>query len=204
MAFEGAFDTFSMARSMLPFSSIDLFEKPDTIRAACETAVPLFIAIAELGTAITGIPRFLYACHRTSNDFISPAHFRDLAFPPMRQITGQLAARGITTIFHCDGCWDFNLEYLARLPEGKCVFQFDGRTDMLLARKILGGGHCIFGDVPAAMLAFGERAEVEGYCKKLIREIGAEGRFILGAGCEVPPNAKPENVRAMLRAPFDS
>ena len=54
------------------------------------------------------------------------------------------------------------------------------------------------------MLAFAEPAEVTDYCKKLMREIGAEGRFILGAGCEVPPNAKSENVRAMLRAPFDS
>ena len=70
---------------------------------------------------------------------------------------------------------------------------------MQLARRKL-GGHCIFGDVPATMLAFGGEEDVTAYCKMLIREIGADGRFILGAGCEIPPNAKPENVRAMLRA----
>jgi uroporphyrinogen-III decarboxylase len=30
---------------------------------------------------------------------------------------------------------------------------------------------------------------------------GCSGGFILGAGCEVPPNAKPENVKAMIEAP---
>lgn len=198
---EGPFDSFSMARSMLPFSRDDLFERPDTLRKACDASVDFFVAMGELGTALTGIPRFIYAAHRTSNDFISPAIFRDIAFPAMREITERLAARGITMIFHCDGKWDLNLEYLARLPEGKCVFQFDGRTDMFLARRKLGDGHCIFGDVPAAMLAFGNEKEVEAYCRKLIREVGANGRFILGAGCEIPPDAKPENVRALLRAP---
>lgn len=202
MGLEGPFDTFSMARSMIPFTADDLFNLADVIREACDVAVNFFIAVAEIGTALTGVPRFICACHRTSNDFISPTHFKELVLPSIKKITEELARRGITTIFHCDGKWDFNLKYLTDLPEGKCVFEFDGRTDMLLARKVLGDNHCIFGDVPAAMLAFGNKEEVKTYCKKLIREIGHNGRFILSSGCEIPPNAKPENVRALLRAPF--
>jgi len=204
MGLEGPFDSFSMARSMMPFSTEDLFQRPDEIRRACEVAVHFFVAMGELGTSLTGVPRFIYACHRTSNDFISPKHFADLAFPSMRDITERLAARGITMVFHCDGWWDKNLDILAELPEGKCVFQFDGRTDMRLAREKLGPGHCIFGDVPAAMMAFSDEKDVSEYCAGLIRDIGADGRFILGAGCEIPPNAKPENVRALINAPLEA
>ena len=201
MGFEGPFDSFSMARSMIPFTTGDLFDRQREVKWAAILATDFFVAMAELGTALTGVPRFIYAAHRTSNDFISPTHFMELAFPAMRMITEAITERGITMIFHCDGMWNFNLEYLAALPEGKCVFQFDGRTDMRLAREKLGPGHCIFGDVPATLLAHGEPDEVRDYCRGLLRDIGAEGRFILGAGCEVPPDAKPENVRAMLRAP---
>ncbi|MFH1539177.1 MAG: uroporphyrinogen decarboxylase family protein [bacterium] len=203
MGMEGPFDSFSMSRSMIPFTTDDLFVRPEKVKQCADNAVDFIIVMAELGRALTGIPRFIHACHRTSNDFISPTHFRELAFPAMLEVTERLAERGIALVFHCDGKWDHNLEILAGLPEGSCVFQFDGRTDIFLARKVLGDGHCIFGDVPAMMLARGSEAEVAAYCKRLINEVGAPGRFILGAGCEVPPDAKPENVKAMLRAPFE-
>ncbi|MCP4643009.1 MAG: uroporphyrinogen-III decarboxylase, partial [bacterium] len=32
----------------------------------------------------------------------------------------------------------------------------------------------------------------------LIEEVGRDGAFTLGAGCEIPLNAKVENVRAMI------
>ena len=38
---------------------------------------------------------------------------------------------------------------------------------------------------------------VSEYCDKLI-QMGMKGGFILGSGCEVPMNAKPENVAAMI------
>ncbi|MDP7571325.1 MAG: uroporphyrinogen decarboxylase family protein [Myxococcota bacterium] len=39
---------------------------------------------------------------------------------------------------------------------------------------------------------------MESYCQRLLREVGGDGGFILGTGCSVPPNAKPENFRAMI------
>ncbi|MEW5946206.1 MAG: uroporphyrinogen decarboxylase family protein [bacterium] len=202
MGLEAPFDSFSMARSLIPFSTDDLFNRPEKIKKCSLISTDFFLAMSELGTTLTGVPRFILACHRTSNDFVSPEHFRELAFPSIRRITLGLIERGITPIFHCDGNWNLNLKYLALLPAGRCVFQFDGKTDVFLARRVLGPEHCVFGDVPAAMLAHGDRSDVERCCRRLIREVGADGRFILGAGCEVPPDAKPENVRAMLCAPY--
>lgn len=58
---------------------------------------------------------------------------------------------------------------------------------------------CIMGDVPAAKFVLGTPDEVYKYSTKLINEIGPSG-YILSSGCDVPFNAKPENVRAMISA----
>jgi uroporphyrinogen-III decarboxylase len=53
------------------------------------------------------------------------------------------------------------------------------------------------GDVPAALFKLGTPDEVNTYCTKLINEIGPSG-FILSSGCDIPMDAKPENVAAMI------
>jgi len=69
---------------------------------------------------------------------------------------------------------------------------------MLQAYELIGGG-----DVPASMFAFGTPDEVYNYCRKLIQEIGPDG-FILQSGCDIPTNAKLENVQAMVSAARES
>ncbi len=71
-------------------------------------------------------------------------------------------------------------------------------------KRVLGGHMCIMGDVPATLLAFGSKDEVRQYCQRLIREVGGDGGFILGSGCSIPFNARPENVVAMREAVMDA
>ena len=44
---------------------------------------------------------------------------------------------------------------------------------------------------------------VYAYCSRRIRELGPEG-FILQSGCDIPANAKLENVQAMVAAAVES
>lgn len=55
------------------------------------------------------------------------------------------------------------------------------------------------GDVPASMLYMKTPDNVYEYSRKLVRELGPEG-FILQSGCDIPTNAKLENVKAMVAA----
>ena len=115
-------------------------------------------------------------------------------------LVDKLAADGIPSILHCDGNWEYNLEMLRVLPAGHVVAQFDGTTDIFKAKEIIGDRICIYGDVPANLLALGSPSEVDEYCHRLIEEVGKGGGFILGTGCELAPNAKPENVKAMFES----
>lgn len=195
---EAPFDVFSMARGLVGFS-IDLRRRPDEVREASLKLAKSLAHVALLACRAIRTNRFLLLLHRSSNDFISPEKFALYAFPSIRYIACFLSSRGVYFGMHNDGNWDRNLEVLSDLPENT-FFQFDGRTDIVRARKILGNKFTIMGDVPAAMLAFGLPEEVTCYCQRLIEEVGADGRFILSSGCEVPQNAGLENVRAMVRA----
>ena len=92
------------------------------------------------------------------------------------------------------------LPYLRELPRASCVIELDGTTDIFKAKEILGDWLCLKGDVPATLLAQGEPDQVSDYCQNLIRSIGSDGGFILSSGCEVPLDARPENVVALVQS----
>lgn len=196
---EAAFDTFSLGRGLLPFIR-DCLDLPGEVMRAADDLTESCAFLSSLVATLMGVKRVEIFVHRSSNDFISPKTFEELSFPSLRRLAEYLVARGINPIFHMDGNWDLNLEILRHLPAGNCVVQLDGRTDIFLAKEVIGDRMCIMGDVPADMLCLGSESEVDEYCHRLIEEVGKDGGYIMGAGCEIPPNARPENVRVMIES----
>lgn len=137
---------------------------------------------------------------RTSASSISPKQFEEFALPEWQEMSEFFVRKGITPILHFDSDWTAFFPYLKSLPRGKCVLNLDGASDIFKAKEILGDHMCIMGDVPPTLLKLGEPEEVEEYCRRLMREIGSDGGFILSSGCTIPIDAKPENVEAMLRS----
>ena len=199
LPFEAAFDNFSLARGLVNFSR-DLTYRPEKIAAAAEALTESYAFLVKRICRLMGIKRAEVFVHRSSNDFISPKQFRELSLPSLKTLIERLALDGIPVILHCDGCWDHNLEELRKLPAGCAVFQGDGSTDIFKAKEVIGDRMCIYGDVPANLLALGSASEVDEYCHRLIEEVGRGGGFILGSGCELAPNAKPENVKVMCES----
>jgi hypothetical protein len=178
---EMPFDTFSQARNVINFSA-DLFKRPEKIGRAATHLARSFADAAVLSCKLMGVPTVQCYCHRTSNSFISPKQFTDLAFPSLEIIVNRVIDAGLTPILHCDGDWLKNLKTLRRLPARKIIIQLDGLTDIFAAKQEIGDHMCIFGDVPAAKLVTGTVAEVEEYCHRLIEEVGRGGGFILAGG----------------------
>jgi hypothetical protein len=191
------FFTLSLMRSMVPFTK-DLYYAPEPVeRALARMTADLIPRQLEIVKA-SGIDICLLTEERASGYFYPPAVFERFWWPYTRKIVDAFWSEGIVTLFHLDQCWDENLPYFRDLPRGSAVLELDGATDLVAAKQVLGGHLCLRGDVPAVLLSIGEPEQVAAYCRKLIDEVGGDGGFILGSGCSVPPNVKPQNFRAMI------
>jgi len=198
---EAPFDTLSQARTTSSFS-LDLLRRPAKIHGVCDKlALDWAVSAVKIARAM-GVPRVVCALHRSSNSFISPRQFAELAYPSLEIICNTLIDSGMTPVLHCDGDWLRNLKTLRRLPAGKIVLQLDGTTDIFKAKEEIGDRMCLYGDVPAGLLALGSTQEVDEYCHRLIEEVGKDGGFIVAAGCEIPYNAKPENLKVMSQSAY--
>lgn len=130
---------------------------------------------------------------------LSPEMWERFVWRYFRKLVHHVVDVGLIPILHLDGCWNRELPRFRELPEAKVIMALDSHTDIFRAKKLLGDHLCLMGDVPANMLAFEGPERIHSYCCRLIREIGPKG-FILHSGCDIPENAKLENVRAMLSA----
>jgi len=198
---EVPFDTLSQARTIIGFS-LDLLRRPAKIHSVCDKLAHDWAVTAVKTARFMGVPRVMCALHRSSNSFISPKQFTELAYPSLEIICNTLIDNGMTPILHCDGDWLSNLKTLRRLPAGKIMLQLDGTTDIFKAKEEIGDRMCLFGDVPAGLLAIGSVQEVDEYCHRLIEDVGKDGGFILAAGCEIPYNARPDNLKVMCQSVY--
>ncbi len=194
---EAAFDTFSLGRGLMNFVR-DMKDRPEAIVKACDELTPSYAFLSRVITSVVGVKRLEIWVHRSATDFISPKAFRELSFPSLKDLVEKVVAKGINPILHCDGNWDLDLETLRELPAGNVIVQFDGPTDIFLAKQIIGDRICIMGDVPPDMFCLASTSEMDEYCHRLIEGVGKGGGYIMGAGCEIPPNARPENVKTMI------
>jgi uroporphyrinogen decarboxylase len=191
------FDNLSLIRSFEPFL-LDLYDEPGLIQELMIKEVPGLISSALKNAGRSSVKRIQVYAMRSDANSISPAMFDEFAFPHLKKMIEAFNTAGYRTILHADGNWIPILDRFLQLPNGSVHFEFDGVTDIFQAAEILEGHHSIRGDVPATMLAFGKAEDVSEYCEKLITDIGMKGGFILGSGCEVPLNCKPENLKAMM------
>jgi uroporphyrinogen-III decarboxylase len=136
---------------------------------------------------------------RSASEFISPRLWERFVFPYYKQMVDAAVEEGAIVVLHFDANWSRDLERLKELPKAKCVLSLDGKTDIFRAKQVLGDHMCIMGDVPPALFSLGTPDEVAEYCRRLVGEIGPGG-FILSSGCDVPIDAKYENVRAMVES----
>jgi hypothetical protein len=189
--------TLSLARTFPQFT-LDLHRMPDRVQAALEAMVPDFVENVLRDTEASGVPWVHISLERGSGAYYNLKTYERFFFPQLKRIVDAVTAKGIACWLHMDTDWTLNLPYLRDLPTKMCICDFDSTTDIFKAKEILGGHMCIMGDVSPSLLSLGTVDEVNDYCDKLIDIVGMDGGFIMASGCEVPIDAKFDNVKAMI------
>jgi len=174
---------------------LDMYRQPDKLLELCEQQLSATLERIEAMPPVSGNGRAFMALHRGSDGFMSLKQFETFYWPSFKKVVLALIDKGITPCPFFEGIWDARLEYLLEFPKGKVLCHF-AQTDMVLAKKVLGGHLCIMGDVPSTILQAGTVQDVKDYCKRLIDICGKDGGYIL---TNMPIDfANPENVKAMV------
>ena len=182
---------------------LDLLEIPDKVEAVMKLMVP-HLSLTNVDRMIKrGYMVAWVGSWRTAPFMLSPRIWERFVWPYLQQQINKVVEAGLIPLLHLDSNWDRELERFKDFSKGKIIMALDGETDIFSAKEILGDHICLMGDVPSSMLAFGTPDDVYQYSRKLIRSLGPEG-FILQSGCDIPTNAKLENVQAMLSAALEN
>jgi len=188
---------FSLSRTLIEFTK-DLRQVPDKVEKAMQKATEDLISNAL--EMLKGRQRKgAFIVLERGSGALYPLHiFERFEWPFLKRYVETFVDEDITPWLHLDTDWSKNLPYFKQLPKGKCVADLDSTTNIFRAKEILNGHMCISGDVPASLFSVGKKEDVVDYCKKLIKEVGKGGGFMLTSGCECPVDVKRENLMAFV------
>ena len=178
---------------------LDMYRNPDKLLATVDLFTPLLIENTIQIAAKTGNPRVFMPLHRGAGGFMSRPQFEKFYWPSLKKILLALIDADLVPLVFFEGDYTDRLEYLAELPRGKILGNFQ-TMDLKKYKRILGDVMCFRGNVPAGMLATGTPRDVKDYVKMLIDTFGDTGGLVLDGGSGLPYESKTENIAAMVEA----
>jgi len=132
-------------------------------------------------------------------DMVSPRLYRQFALPYEKKLVAAAHAAGLPYALHICGKTDRILEHM--LSTGADALELDYKTDVRLAHRLMRDRAVFIGNLdPSGVLALGTPELVEQKTRELVSVFSDTPRFIVNAGCAIPADTPPENLRAMLRA----
>jgi uroporphyrinogen decarboxylase len=169
-----------------------------------------FLALLDHATGIAtafGVAQLAAGAHlvlvfdpASTPEVIPPGLFREMIGPRLaRLFSAQRAAGALATWLHVAGQAGAILPRYGALGVDLANFDYCVEPEALLAR--LGDARlCLDGNLRSLAFVTEQPADVERDAERLLRTFDRRGGFILSSGCEIPPEAREDNVAAMVRA----
>ncbi|MBT3255761.1 MAG: hypothetical protein HN366_04770 [Deltaproteobacteria bacterium] len=185
-----------------------MFKKPDLAHRLLRLATDYGIQLARYWVETFGPENieFRTSTPTSSNQVISPKHFKAFSLPYLKELHEKVLAMGVRYMYtHICGDQNLNLPYYRQVPFGDPgIASFGHEVDLTKAIEFLGDRCIIVGNVEPRVILMGTPDEVYGISKECI-EKGKKAKrgFMLGPGCELPPTAPACNVWAMRKAVDD-
>jgi uroporphyrinogen-III decarboxylase len=176
----------------------DIFRQPDKLLEALDKMADLEIeSVLNSPDVVSGVKLF-FALHKGADGWMSQKQFDTFYWPSLKKVMNACIDEGFLLTLFVEGSYNSRLENFLDFPQGSLHLWFD-QTDIVRAKKILGDRFCIEGNIPSSLLVTGSPQDVKQYCRKLIKECGSGGGYILGCGASIA-NPKLENLVAMVEA----
>jgi uroporphyrinogen decarboxylase len=175
----------------------DMYKDKENLRELCEIALSSQIVYA-VAVISAGADIIFISDPTSSGDAISKKQWEDWGLPLTTKLTKLIKRSGIKTILHVCGNTTDRLESLAKT--GVDCLSLDEAVDFEEARRILGPGYCLMGNVSTTLMAMGTAEEVSEATKEVIQKAGKDGHLIVSGGCLITEICPTENIKAMVRS----
>ena len=170
---------------------LDFLDDPGFVRDLFEFVIEMELRFAReqvrAGADIIGIGD-------AAASLIGPRIYEEFALPYEQRLVAGVQALGAKVRLHICGNTRKLVAGMGKL--GCEIVDLDSLTPLSEARQVMGPSQVLLGNLnPVAVLMNGTPESVTAGIAECHRQAG--GRFIVGAGCEVPRETPPENLRAL-------
>jgi MtaA/CmuA family methyltransferase len=175
---------------------MDFFDDPTFVRDLFEFVVELELRFAReqirAGADLIGIGD-------AAASLIGPDIYREFVLPYEKKLIDGIHALGGRARLHICGNTRKHLAGMGSL--GCAIVDLDYPSPMAEGRAAMGPGQILLGNVnPVQILRNGTPEQITKAVAECHQQAGP--RFIVGPGCEVPRDTKPENLRALCEYAF--
>jgi len=196
---EAPFDFMSDTLRGMRGIFLDMMRIPDKLLEAEQRVLKMQVEYAIAFSQATGLKGAFIPLHRGSDGFMSLAQFEKFYWPQLKDMLCQLVDAGIRPFVFYEGVWNQRLEYLADLPRGKTIGEFQD-SDIFRVKEIVGDTMCIFGGMPIPLLKNGSPEEIRARAKEVCERAGKDGGFIMAPSVMELEGIKPENIHVWVDA----
>lgn len=129
---------------------------------------------------------------------VPPPFFRELLLPRLRRVFAAFRAAGaLANWLNIAGP---TAPILPWYPEaGADIANFDYYVEPQQAQQLL-PQTCLDGNMKSLSFVEATPEEIATAASRLVAAFSGRGGFLLSSGCEIPPEARPENIAAMVAA----
>jgi uroporphyrinogen decarboxylase len=178
----------------------DLYKNPALVHRLLDISARLAEDFAEAIAEAGGVPVLVDPV--ATGSILSRKAFEEFALPGIMRVLRKIASLNMPPILHICGRTSNIIDLMAQ--SGAAVLSID-QIELTEAREKVGDKVCIMGNVRSAeTILGGTPEEVRREARKCLEDCKDSPRgFILATGCEVPIEAPPENLLALVQAARD-
>jgi uroporphyrinogen-III decarboxylase len=193
------FDTIADMLRGTHGSVLDMFRQPkkllETMEVITQRSIESAIGMVNMATS----PIVFVPMHKGADAFMSVKQFEKFYWPTFRKLLLGVVNEGCVPMMVIDGSYnEERLKIISELPKSSVIWTME-KTDMGMAKRILGNSACIAGNVTAAMLYTQTPQWIKEYARKLIETCAPGGGYILALGSGID-KCDPKNLHAVVEA----
>lgn len=200
--FAGMIGPFSLAARLLDVSEImmDCYDEPETVHKTVEKSTLFLIEYAKAYKA-AGANGIMIA--EPVSGLLSPALEAEFSAPYVKRIVDAVQDDSFTVIYHnCGNNTPLMVDSFVKT--GASAYHFGNAVDMCEMLEKMPPDIPVMGNIdPAGEFYLGSEESIRLAVTELLEKTAKYKNFVISSGCDIPPLAPWENIKAFYKAVND-